>query len=186
MMHAHNGFLRSGVLLTGIVLGGAAQGAPGETIQYPAAHKSDVVDDYHGTRVPDPYRWLEDPDAPDTRVWIDAENGITESYLAQIPQRVAIRERLTRLWNYPKYGAPFHKAGRYFFFKNDGLQNQSGLYKQASLVAGPERLLHADLLSPDRTVPLSTVAVAEDGRLLAYWASASGSDCEEVHVRDIA
>ena len=73
MMHAHNGFLRSGVLLTGIVLGAAAQGAPGQTIQYPPARKSDVVDDYHGTQVPDPYRWLEDPDAPDTRVWIDAE-----------------------------------------------------------------------------------------------------------------
>src|SRR5256886_899175 len=186
MMHAHNGFLRSGVLLTGIVLGGAAQGAPGETIQYPAAHQSAVVDDYHGTQVPDPYRWLEDPDAPDTRVWIDAENGITESYLEQIPQRVAIRERLTRLWNYPKYGAPFHKAGRYFFFKNDGLQNQSVLYKQASLVADPELLLDANVLSPDGTVALSTLAVSEDGRLLAYGTSASGSDWEEFHVRDIA
>ncbi len=186
MMHAHNGFLRSGVLLTGIVLGGAAQAAPGQTIQYPPARKSDVVDDYHGTQVPDPYRWLEDPDAPDTRVWIDAENGITESYLAQIPQRVAIRERLTRLWNYPKYGAPFHKAGRYFFFKNDGLQNQSVLYKQASLVADPELLLDPNVLSPDGTVALSTLAVSEDGRLLAYGTSASGSDWEEFHVRDIA
>src|SRR5437764_2578771 len=186
MMHAHNGFLRSGVLLTGIVLGGAAQGAPGQTIQYPPARKSDVVDDYHGTQVPDPYRWLEDPDAPDTRVWIDAENGITESYLAQIAQRVAIRERLTRLWNYPKYGAPFHKAGRYFFFKNDGLQNQSVLYKQTSLVADPELLLDPNVLSPDGTVALSTLAVSEDGRLLAYGTSASGSDWEELHVRDIA
>ncbi len=185
MMHVHNGFSRSGVLLTGMLLGGA-EAAPGQTIQYPSAHKSGVVDDYHGTPVPDPYRWLEDPDAPDTRAWIEAENRITESYLAQIPQRDAIRRRLTQLWNYPKYGAPFHKAGRYFFFKNDGLQNQSVLYKQASLVADAEVLLDPNVLSQDGTVALSTLALSEDGRLLAYGTSASGSDWEEFHVRDIA
>ena len=185
MMHVHNGFSRSGVLLTGMLLGGA-EAAPGQTIQYPSAHKSAVVDDYHGTPVPDPYRWLEDPDAPDTRAWIEAENRITESYLAQIPQRDAIRRRLTQLWNYPKYGAPFHKAGRYFFFKNDGLQNQSVLYKQASLVADAEVLLDPNVLSQDGTVALSTLALSEDGRLLAYGTSASGSDWEEFHVRDIA
>src|SRR5213083_3553534 len=185
MMHVHNGFSRSGVLLTGMLLGGA-EAAPGQTIQYPSAHKSAVVDDYHGTPVPDPYRWLEDPDAPDTRAWIDAENQITESYLAQIPERATIRQRLTQLWNYPKYGAPFHKAGRYFFFKNDGLQNQSVLYKQASLVADAEVLLDPNVLSQDGTVALSTLALSEDGRLLAYGTSASGSDWEEFHVRDIA
>ena len=185
MMHLHNGFLRSGVLLTGMLLGGA-EAALGQTIQYPSAHKSAVVDDYHGTPVPDPYRWLEDPDAPDSRAWIEAENRITESYLAQIPQRDAIRRRLTQLWNYPKYGAPFHKVGRYFFFKNDGLQNQSVLYKQASLVADAEVLLDPNVLSSDGTVALSTLALSEDGRLLAYGTSASGSDWEEFHVRDIA
>ena len=185
MMHLHNGFSRSGVLLTGMLLGGA-EAALGQTIQYPSAHKGAVVDDYHGTPVPDPYRWLEDPDAPDSRAWIEAENRITESYLAQIPQRDAIRRRLTQLWNYPKYGAPFHKAGRYFFFKNDGLQNQSVLYKQASLVADAEVLLDPNVLSSDGTVALSTLALSEDGRLLAYGTSASGSDWEEFHVRDIA
>src|SRR2546427_4540998 len=185
MMHLHNGFSRSGVLLTGMLLGGA-EAALGQTIQYPSAHKSAVVDDYHGTPVPDPYRWLEDPDAPDSRAWIEAENRITESYLAQIPQRDAIRRRLTQLWNYPKYGAPFHKAGRYFFFKNDGLQNQSVLYNQASLVADAEVLLDPNVLSSDGTVALSTLALSEDGRLLAYGTSASGSDWEEFHVRDIA
>ena len=185
MMHLHNGFSRSGVLLTGMLLGGA-EAALGQTIQYPSAHKSAVVDDYHGTPVPDPYRWLEDPDAPDSRAWIEAENRITESYLAQIPQRDAIRRRLTQLWNYPKYGAPFHKVGRYFFFKNDGLQNQSVLYKQASLVADAEVLLDPNVLSSDGTVALSTLALSEDGRLLAYGTSASGSDWEEFHVRDIA
>jgi len=145
-----------------------------------------VVDDYHGTRVPDPYRWLEDSDSPETRAWIDGENQITESYLSQIAERATIRQRLTQLWNYPKYGAPFHKAGRFFFFKNDGLQNQAVLYKQVSLAADAEVLLDPNVLSQDGTVALSTLAVSEDGRLLAYGTSASGSDWEEFRVRDIA
>ena len=185
-MRPHNGFLNPGVLLTGMLLGGAAPAASSQTLSYPPARKSDVVDDYHGTRVPDPYRWLEDSDSPETRAWIEAENQITASYLAQIPERATIRQRLTQLWNYPKYGAPFHKAGRYFFFKNDGLQNQSVLYKQASLTADPQVLLDPNLFSEDGTVALSTLAVSEDGRLLAYGTSASGSDWEELHVRDIA
>src|SRR3989440_6728198 len=186
MMHTHNGFSRSGVLLTGILLGGAAAAAPGQTIQYPPAHQSDVVDDYHGTQVPDPYRWREDADAPETRAWIEAENRLTESWLSEIPQRGPIRKRLTELWNYPKYGTPFHKAGPYFFFKNDGLQNQSVLYKQASLAADPAVLLDPNLLSADGTIALSTLAVAEDGGLLAYGTQASGSDWEEFRVRDVA
>ncbi|PYP08734.1 MAG: S9 family peptidase, partial [Gemmatimonadetes bacterium] len=157
-----------------------------QTLQYPAARKSDVVDDYHGTRVPDPYRWLEDPDSPESRAWIEAENRLTAAYLAEIPARGTIRERLTKVWNYPKYGAPFRKARRYFFFKNDGLQNQSVLYKQASLTADPETLLDPNLLSEDGTVALSTLAVSDDGRLLAYGTSASGSDWEEFRVRDVA
>jgi len=175
-------FARS-LILTGILFGGAASA---QTLQYPPARKGDVVDDYHGTTVADPYRWLEDPDSPESRGWIDAENRLTEGYLSQIPERAALRKRLTALWNYPKYGAPFHKAGRYFFFKNDGLQNQSVLYKQASLTAGPETLLDPNLLSEDGTVAVSTLAVSEDGRLLAFGTSASGSDWEEFHVRDVA
>jgi prolyl oligopeptidase len=159
--------------------------APAQTLQYPAARKSDVVDDYHGTRVPDPYRWLEDPDSPESRAWIEAQNGLTAAYLAEIPARATIRQRLTQLWNYPKYGAPFRKAGRYFFLKNDGLQNQSVLYKQASLEATPETLLDPNILSEDGTVALSTLAVADNGRLLAYGTAASGSDWEEFRVRDV-
>ena len=167
-----------------MLLGAAAMAA--QTIEYPPARSSDVVDDYHGTQVPDPYRWLEDPDAPATRAWIDAENRVTAAYLAQIRERETIRRRLTALWNYPKFGAPFHKGRRYFFFKNDGLQNQSVLYKQASLEGEPDVLLDPNLLSEDGTVALSTLAVSEDGRLLAYGTSASGSDWEEFRVRDIA
>jgi prolyl oligopeptidase len=157
-----------------------------QTLQYPVARKSDVVDDYHGTKVPDPYRWLEDPDSPESRAWIEAQNRLTAAYLAEIPARATIRERLTKLWNYPKYGAPFRKAHRYFFLKNDGLQNQSVLYKQASLTADPETLLDPNLLSEDGTVALSALAVSDDGRLLAYGTSASGSDWEEFRVRDVA
>ena len=176
--------LAGGLLLTGTITGAAPLVA--QTLQYPDARKSDVVDDYHGTRVADPYRWLEDPDSPESRAWIEAQNRLTEAYLAAIPARATIRDRLTKLWNYPKYGAPFRKAQRYFFFKNDGLQNQSVLYKQVSLTADPETLLDPNLLSQDGTVAISTLAVSDDGRLLAYGTSASGSDWEEFRVRDVA
>src|SRR6266550_590501 len=175
--------LAGGLFLTGMFT--SAVPAPAQTLQYPAARKSDVVDDYHGTRVPDPYRWLEDPDSPESRAWIEAQNRLTAAYLAEIPARAAIRQRLTKLWNYPKYGAPVRKAGRYFFLKNDGLQNQSVLYKQASLEATPETLLDPNILSEDGTVALSTLAVADNGRLLAYGTEASGSDWEEFRVRDV-
>jgi len=175
--------LAGGLFLTGMFT--SAVPAPAQTLQYPAARKSDVVDDYHGTRVPDPYRWLEDPDSPESRAWIEAQNRLTAAYLAEIPARATIRQRLTKLWNYPKYGAPFRKAGRYFFLKNDGLQNQSVLYKQASLEATPETLLDPNILSEDGTVALSTLAVADNGRLLAYGTAASGSDWEEFRVRDV-
>src|SRR3989442_14197571 len=165
-----------------MLLSGAGTTPAAQTMRYPPARKGDVVDDDHGTKVPDPYRWLEDPDAPETRAWIEAENQLTESYLSQIPQRAALRKRLLRLWNYPKYGAPFHKAGHYFFFKNDGLQNQSVLYTQPALTADPTVLLDPNLLSADGTVALSTLAVSEDGRLVAYGTSASGSDWEEFRV----
>jgi prolyl oligopeptidase len=143
------------------------------------------VDDYHGTKVADPYRWLEDPDSPESRAWIEAENRLTAAYLAAIPARGAIRERLTQLWNYPRYGTPFRKAQRYFFFRNDGLQNQAVLYTQTSLAAAPETLLDPNVLSEDGTVALSTLAASEDGRLLAYGTSVSGSDWEEFRVRDV-
>ena len=157
-----------------------------QTTTYPPARKGDVVDDYHGTKVADPYRWLEDVDSPETRAWVEAENRVTFAYLEQIPERERIRTRLTQLWDYPKYGSPFKKGGRYFFFKNSGLQNQAVLYKQSSLTAEPEVLLDPNTLSPDGTVALSTIALAEDGRTMVYGTSGSGSDWQEFRVRDIA
>jgi len=157
-----------------------------QAITYPQARRSDVVDDYHGTKVADPYRWLEDVDSPETRAWVEAENRVTFAYLEQIPERERIRTRLTQLWDYPKYGSPFKKGGRYFFFKNSGLQNQAVLFKQSSLTAEPEVLLDPNTLSPDGTVALSTIALAEDGRTMVYGTSGSGSDWQEFRVRDVA
>jgi prolyl oligopeptidase len=156
-----------------------------QTLTYPPTRRSDVVDDYHGTRVADPYRWLEDVDSPETRNWVEAENRVTFAYLEQIPERERIRRRLTELWDYPKYGAPFKKGGRYFFFKNSGLQNQAVLYTQSSLAARPEILLDPNTLAPDGTVALSILAFAEDGRTMVYGTSGSGSDWQEFRVRDV-
>lgn len=164
--------------------------APGETaapraLDYPETRTVDQVDDYHGTRVADPYRWLEDVDAPETEAWVDAQNEVSFGYLETIPERDVIEARLTELWNYPKYSAPFKEGGRYFFFKNDGLQNQSVLYVQPALDAEPRVLLDPNTLSEDGTVALAGLAISEDGRYLAYGTSSGGSDWREYHVRDI-
>jgi prolyl oligopeptidase len=95
---------------------------------YPLSRKADQVDDYHGTKVADPYRWLEDPDSEETKAWVEDQNTVTFGYLSEIAVREPIKQRLTQLWNYEKYGIPFKEGNRYFYFKNDGLQNQSVLY----------------------------------------------------------
>jgi len=160
--------------------------AVAQQLPYPDTKRVVQVDDYHGTQVADPYRWLEDVDAPDTRAWIEAENAVTFGYLATIPQRDAIRRRLTALWDYPRFGTPFKKRGQYFFFKNDGLQNQAVLYHQPTRSAEPTVLLDPNTLSGDGTVALSTLDLSEDARRLAYATAASGSDWNDIHVRDIA
>ncbi len=160
--------------------------AAAQRLRYPDTKCGDQVDDYHGTRVADPYRWLEDVDAPDTREWIDAQNAVTFGFLAGIPEREAIRRRLTALWDYPRYGTPFKKRGQYFFFKNHGLQNQAVLYRQPSIDAEPDVLLDPNAMSPDGTVALSTLGLSEDARYLAYATAASGSDWNDIHVRDVA
>ena len=152
--------------------------------QYPAARRTNQVDSYHGVVVADPYRWLEDDNSSETKAWVEAENKVTFDYLARIPQRDAIKQRLTKLWNYERYGVPFKEGGRYFFSKNDGLQNQSVLYTLPSLDAEPAVLLDPNKLSADGTVALAGVALSDDGNLLAYGLSASGSDWEEWKVRD--
>ncbi|MFL5558107.1 MAG: prolyl oligopeptidase family serine peptidase [Gemmatimonadaceae bacterium] len=154
-------------------------------LTYPAAARGSQVDVYHGTSIADPYRWLEDVDAPATKEWVAAENRLTDSFLASIPERTAIRNRLTQLWNYARYSAPFKENGRYFYFQNTGLQNQSVLYVQDGRDARPRVLLDPNVLSTDGTVALSGTAASDDGRYLAYSLSTSGSDWQELHVRDV-
>lgn len=156
-----------------------------ESFAYPQATRVDQADNYHGTSVSDPYRWLEDPDSGPTQTWIEAENKITFGYLDAIPQRAAIKQRLTTLWNYERYGVPFKEGGRYFFSKNDGLQNQNVVYTLAALDGTPRVLLDPNVLSADGTVALSGSAISDDGKLMAYGTSASGSDWQEWKVREV-
>ena len=180
----------AGLLLCSLALSLAGQTAKPKSkmkkFVYPVAKTVNQVDDYHGVKVADPYRWLEDPDAADTRAWIEAENKLTFDFLEQIPQRKQIKERLTTLWNYEKYSPPFKEGNQYFYFKNDGLQNQDVLYTLASLEAEPRVLLDPNKLSADGTVALSGLAISHDGKYLAYSLSSSGSDWQEWHVREIA
>ncbi len=154
-------------------------------IHYPATRQVAQVDDYHGTRVADPYRWLEDDRSPETAAWVAAQNQVTFGYLEQIPQRARLKERLTRLWNFERFGVPFKEGGRYFFTRNDGLQNQSVLYTMTALDAEPKVLLDPNKLSADGTVALMGYSVSDDGKLLAYGTSTAGSDWMEWKVRDI-
>jgi len=154
--------------------------------QYPEARKTDHVDIYHGVKIFDPYRWLEDTNSEETAKWVEAQNKLTMPYLSSLPQREALRRRLTKLWDYPKYRAPFKEGGQYFYSKNSGLQNQYVLYVQRNLDSEPRVLLDPNALSSDGTVALSGIAVSEDGKYLGYGLARAGSDWQEFHVRDIA
>jgi len=161
--------------------------ATAQTIAYPPTAKSDHVDTYFGTKVEDPYHWLEDDNSAQTKAWVEAENATTFGYLEKIPFRNALRERIRRIANYPKYSAPFQKNGLVFFYKNDGLQNQSVLYMQKGMNGTPELLLDPNTFSPDATVRLSSFTLSRDGRYAAYMRTAiPGSDWQDVYVLDMA
>jgi prolyl oligopeptidase len=155
-------------------------------LTYPQAKKVDQVDDYFGTKIADPYRWLENPDAPDTRAWIEAENKLTFGFLEKIPERARILKRLTAVWNYERFGAPSREGVWYIFSRNDGLQNQAVLYKTRSLSAAPEVLIDPNTLSADGTVALGGASFSDDGRRMAYAIAVAGSDWLEWRVRDVA
>lgn len=155
------------------------------TVVYPKAKTVDQVDNYHGVKVSDPYRWLEDTDSADTKAWVEEENKLTFGYLDQIPYRKAIRDRMTKLWNFERFTVPRQEGGRYFYQHNNGLQNQNVLLVAESLTAEPRTLLDPNTLSSDGTVALAGTAYTNDGKLLAYGTAASGSDWEEWHVRDV-
>ncbi|MGC8550641.1 MAG: prolyl oligopeptidase family serine peptidase [Acidobacteriaceae bacterium] len=158
-----------------------------QSIQYPVAHKDNVVTNYFGTKVPEPYKWMDNLTSPQLHQWVEAENKITEDYLAKIPIRGWIDHRLTQLWNYAKEGTPdqLHN-GMLFFRRNSGLQNQSVVYVQDSPSAQPRELLDPNKLSPDGSIALARTRPSPDGKYLAYALSKGGSDWETIHVLDVA
>ena len=158
----------------------------GAELTYPPARHEEVVDDYHGTKIADPFRWLEDDNSPETKAWVEAQNRVTSRFLEGIPERGKIRERLKELWNYERFGVPQQRGGRYFFTRNSGLQNQAVLLVAEALDAEPRVLLDPNTLSPDGTVALANYEISDDGALLAYGLSRGGSDWQEWRVREVA
>jgi prolyl oligopeptidase len=169
-----------------VPIGFMEAGDIGTSSKYPDAPRSDTSDVYHGQTIADPYRPLEDPDSAPTRAWVEAENAITNGFLQAIPQRDAIRARLTQLWDYEKYSPPRQDGGRFFFTYNTGLQNQGVLYTLDALDGEPRALLDPNTLSADGTVALAGTVPSDDGKLLAYGVAAAGSDWNEWKVRDVA
>jgi prolyl oligopeptidase len=155
------------------------------TLSYPSTRREDFLETLHGETIADPYRWLENDHSPDTEAWVQAQNEVTFAYLNTIPARATIRPRLTELWNFEKFGVPFKRGGRYFFTRNDGLQNQGVLYWLDALNGEPRLLLDPNTLSSDGTIALSTYAVSKDGQYLAYSLASAGSDWQEWYVRRV-
>ena len=155
------------------------------SLNYPKTETVKQIDDYHGVKVKDHYRWLENPDSPETKAWVEAQNEVTFGFLEQISERETIRKRLTDLWDYEKYGIPIKRGERYFYFKNDGLQNQSVLYTLEDLNDEPKVLLDPNQFSEDGTIALSGIAISDNGQFVAYGISKSGSDWQEWQLKNV-
>jgi prolyl oligopeptidase len=169
-----------------VILASLVASAAEAPLTYPATKAGAVVDDYHGTKVHDPYRWLEDLSAPETLAWIEAQNALTSQYLGTSPQREAIKKRLTELWNYSRTGPPEREAGRLFYLHNSGLEKQSRLLMRASLTGESKLLLDPNTISPDGSVAFADWSVSPSGTYLAYGLSQGGADWQVLHVREIA
>ncbi|HEY1397620.1 prolyl oligopeptidase family serine peptidase [Roseateles sp.] len=154
-------------------------------LTYPVTRKVDQTDNYHGTTVADPYRWLEDDNSADTKAWVQAENAVTDKFLAAMPQRLPARKLYTDLYNFEKFGVPYKEGGRYFWTRNNGLQQQAVLYTARSLKDTPQIALDPNTLSKDGTVALTGSVVSRDGRLMAYGTAGAGSDWQTWKVRDL-
>jgi len=154
-------------------------------LNYPITKKVDTIDTYFGTKIADPYRWLENDKSAETGEWVKAENKVTFDYLSKIPFREKIKERLTKIWNFEKVSTPFKKKNYYFFYKNDGIQNQSVLYVQEGLTGTPKVLLDPNTLAADGTASLGGLAVSKDAKYLAYSINRAGSDWSEIYVIEI-
>ena len=165
--------IKSVALILALVALSVAQSLPSlaqdssKKLSYPESKRVEHTDDYFGTKVADPYRWLENLDSDETKAWVEAQNKVTFGYLNEIPVREQIKQRLTKLWNFEKFGIPFKEGGRYFYSRNSGLQNQSVLYTAESLTAEPRVLLDPNTLSSDGTVALTSYAITDDGKLMA-------------------
>ncbi|MBE0461659.1 MAG: S9 family peptidase [Candidatus Aminicenantes bacterium] len=154
-------------------------------VKYPVTKKVDHVDDYFGTKVEDPYHWLEDENAEEVKEWVEEQNKVTFAYLENIPFREKIRQRVTEVYNYPRYSSPFRAGEYYFFYKNDGLQNQSVIYIQKGLDGKPEVFIDPNKLSPDGTIRIGLVGFSNDNRYVAYSRSEAGSDWQELKVMEV-
>jgi prolyl oligopeptidase len=156
-----------------------------KNFEYPEAAKDKTVDDYYGTKVDDPYRWLENVDSPETVAWIKKENALSLPYLEKLPSRGDFQKRLTKLLKFERYSSPYWEGGRYIYQKNDGLQNQDVIYTVKNLDDTPQVVLDPNKLAEDGTISVSTTALSSDGRFFAYGLESSGSDWNEIHVRDL-
>jgi prolyl oligopeptidase len=184
MNSSHRIWLTTLILFLALASGVLTADSP--SLKYPATKKGEVADDYHGVKVPDPYRWLEEVDSPDTKAWVAAENEVTMGYLASLPGREIFKKRITELWNYPKTTIPFREAGRLFYRKNSGLQQQSVLFMRASTEGEAKLLLDPNVQWPDGSVAVRSTSPSPDGKLLAYSTSEGGTDWETLHLRDLA
>lgn len=168
-------------IIVGLVLSASAQAQ----FRYPETRKSDQQDIYHGVTVADPYRWLEDDRSEETGQWVKRQNEVTDAYFAQIPYRKQLQDRLEKVYNYPKYSAPFESGGWYYFYKNDGLQNQAVLYRQKEINGKAEVVLDPNGLSADGTTGLKQFSLSKDGKFAAYALSKGGSDWMDIFVMDM-
>ncbi|WP_263368004.1 prolyl oligopeptidase family serine peptidase [Edaphobacter bradus] len=178
--------IAAAALLSADMTMNASAAEKGTLLNYPKAHTVEQVDDYFGTKVHDPYRWMENVDSPEVKSWVEEENTLTQSWLNQVPGREAMHRRMMELVNFERYTAPVRKGARYFYSHNKGLQNQNVLYWQEGLNGEPKVLLDPNTMSADGTVALSGMSVTDDGRLAAYSIADAGSDWVKWYVRDVA
>ena len=164
----------------------AESGMARPALAYPPTRTVDVVDDYFGRKIADPYRWLEDLESADTAAWITAQNKLTFGYLDTLPKRAQIRENLTHLWNYQRTNLPVMEAEALWFQQNSGLQRQAPLYRATAPSAKPQLVLDPNTLSPDGSVQMAQWAPSPDGRYLAYTLAPGGSDVQDIKVRDLS
>lgn len=168
-----------------LVAASACRNSVMSKVTYPSTSKGDVVEDYFGTKIADPYRWMEDLDSKAVADWVAAQNQVTFDYLAKLPMREHFVKRITELWDYPKVSIPVREGGRYFYAKNSGLQRQAPVYIRSSLTSPAALVIDPNQLSPDGSVSLAEWAPAHDGKLLAYGLSEGGADWRTLHVRDV-